>query len=146
MYGKRSLMLSVEELIKKASQEKPNPTRSQLDPYLEVISILREKHWTYDQIRQWLGNEGIVVTRATVTRFWNLRKGNNKAPRKTRNLPARPTSNEETQKLETVKSIQSPKPQGSTEPEVPKKKFEFTGFTKEDYEAVYQKRISRKGS
>jgi len=52
-----------------AENESPRRTRSKLEAHREAIFALRRKHWTYDQIAQWLNERGVQTTLTSVYRF-----------------------------------------------------------------------------
>ena len=52
-----------------AEVEPMRRTRSKLEAHREAILTLRRKHWTYDQIAQWLNERGVNTTLTSVYRF-----------------------------------------------------------------------------
>jgi len=56
-------------LQQQAQTEKQRRTRSKLEAHREAILTLRRKHWTYEQITQWLNERGVKTTLTSVYRF-----------------------------------------------------------------------------
>jgi hypothetical protein len=56
-------------LESQAENESPRRTRSKLESHREAIFALRRKHWTHQQIAQWLNEHGVKITLSAVHRF-----------------------------------------------------------------------------
>lgn len=67
-----------EDLLQKALLQKEKSPRSLLDPYFDVIATLRKKNWTYNEIAQFLNEEGIQVSAIGINQFWLRRHGASK--------------------------------------------------------------------
>ena len=53
--------------------ESPGKRRSQLEPFAQGIFDLKRSGYTDDQIRQWLGLNGVLVSREAVRAFMKRR-------------------------------------------------------------------------
>ena len=60
-------------LIAAAQREGVHPPRSRLESCAQVIFILRDKHWSFAAITDWLARHGVQVAESTVQRFYRSR-------------------------------------------------------------------------
>ena len=56
-------------LQQQAENEIERRTRSKLESHREAIFALRRKHWTYEEIADWLNERGVEITLSSVQRF-----------------------------------------------------------------------------
>lgn len=64
---------SVAEAVAAAQREGLRPGRSRLEPWTEVVFILRGKRWSFAAITDWLARHGVLVAESTVQRFYRSR-------------------------------------------------------------------------
>ncbi len=81
--------LLAEDLIRAAQSESDQSSRSRLAPCGPVLSILREKGWSFAAITTWLDQHGVHVAESTVQRFYRSQQRRNAKRRETvRHVPA----------------------------------------------------------
>ena len=64
---------SVARLVAAAIREGDRPGRSRLEPWTQVVFILRDKRWSFAAITAWLARHGVPAAESTVQRFYRSR-------------------------------------------------------------------------